>query len=67
MRQGLTHSHIHELTHSYAYFAFDVGVWVVALELEVVVVETEDVLLVRIDEHGRQRPGRAGELQAALV
>ena len=43
------------------------GVWVVALELEVVVVETEDVLLVRIDEHGRQRPRGAGELQAALV
>ena len=51
----------------HTYLTLDMGVGVIVNQLEVVVVETEDVLFIRIDKHSRQGFGRAGELQAALV
>ena len=58
---------VNSLFYSHTYFAFDVGVWVVALELEVVVGEVENVFFIRVDKHSRQRSWVASELQPALV
>ena len=51
----------------HAHLAFDMGVWVVALQLEVLIVEVEDALHLGVEAHGRQRPRVARELEAALV
>lgn len=49
-----------------AHSTLDVGMGVVALKLEVVEVETENVFLVWIEVHGGEWPWLAGELELAL-